>query len=328
MKFLIVLILVLPPLICVSQQEPTWSVEATKFNPGNYFGVTVANGMIGIVSSPEPLRVKDVVLNGVYDYYQRGRVSNILKTFNHVNMNLDVDGRRISSSDITNYKQALDMKKALLTTSFDVGDKVKVRHTIMALRHLPFTALTTVEITALRDVMVIPMSVIEAPNHLADVRNLYSEIDRPHVTIPLLTSVGKSPSGKHTLAVSNSFIFTEPHGKEPDLIHEDWDYNMHLLKFSKALKGGEVYTFSIVSSATSTEHFDDPLNEAERLTIFAKLEGTARLLQRHEAEWEKLWKGDIIIEGDLNAQKEVRFALYHLYSFAREGTGYSLSPMG
>jgi len=172
------------------------------------------------------------------------------------------------------------------------------------------------------------MSVIEAPNHLIDVRNLYAVIDRPHVTIPLLTSVGKSPSGKHTVAVSNSFVFSEPHGKEPVLIHEDWDYNMHLLKFTKTLKAGETYTFSVVASATSTEHYHDPLNEAERLTIFAKLEGTQRLIQRHEAEWEKLWKSDIVVEGDLTVQKDVRFALYHLYSFAREGTAYSLSPMG
>ena len=63
--------------------------------------MTVANGMVGIVSSPEPMKVKDVVLNGVFDYYQRGRVSNILKTFNHVNMNLDVDGQRISQREIS-----------------------------------------------------------------------------------------------------------------------------------------------------------------------------------------------------------------------------------
>jgi hypothetical protein len=78
MKYFILLILVLPPKLCVSQQDPGWYVEASNFNPANYYGVTVANGMIGIVSSPDPLKVKDVVLNGVYDYYQRGRVSNIL----------------------------------------------------------------------------------------------------------------------------------------------------------------------------------------------------------------------------------------------------------
>lgn len=311
-----------------AQSSPDWIIEAKAIDPNNYYGVTVANGMIGLVSSPEPMKVKDVVLNGVYDYYQRGRVSNILKTFNHVNMNLEVDNTRISIRDISDYKQVLDMKRAALTTTFDVGNKVSVKHTTMALRHLPYTALTMVEIKAKSDVRITPMSVIEAPNHLIDIRNLYSEIDRPHVTIPLLTSVAKSPSGKHTVAASNSFIFSEPHGQEPDLIHEDWDYNMHLAKFIKYLKAGETYTFSIVSSATSTEHYEDALNEAERLTIFAKLEGTQRLLQRHEEAWAKLWKSDIIVEGDLQAQKDIRFALYHLYSFVREGTGYSLSPMG
>lgn len=310
------------------QSSQEWIIESDKINPSEYYGVTVANGMIGLVSSPEPMKVKDVVLNGVYDYYQRGRVSNIMKTFNHVNMNLDVDGQRIGQRDITGYKQVLDMKKAYLTTSFDVGDKISVTHTIMALRHLPFTALSMVEIKAKKNATITPMSVIEAPNHLIDVRNSYAQIDRPHVTIPLLTSVGKSPSGKHTVAVSNSFIFTEPHGQEPQLIHEDWDYNMHLLKFTKTLKAGETYKFSLIASATSTEHYQDPINEAERLTVFAKLEGTERLLMRHEAEWEKLWMSDIVISGDLAVQKDVRFALYHLYSFAREGTAYSLSPMG
>jgi protein-glucosylgalactosylhydroxylysine glucosidase len=305
-----------------------WQIQSRDINPSDYFGVTVANGMIGIVSSPDPMRVQDVVLNGVYDYYQRGRVSNILKTFNHINMNLDVDSRRVGRNEITNYRQTLDMKKAALATTFDVADKLSVRHTIMALRHLPYTAMAIVEFTAKKDVTITPMSVIEAPNHLADVRNTFSEIDRPHVRIPLMTSVGKSPSGKHTVAASNSIIFTEEHGHEPELIHEDWDYNMHLLKFNKVLKAGETYSFAVVASATSTEHYEDPLNEAERLTIFAKLEGVKRLLSRHEAEWEKLWQSDIVIEGDDQVQKDIRFALYHLYSFAREGTAYSLSPMG
>jgi len=305
-----------------------WHIQATQIDPNNYYGITVANGMIGIVSSPEPLKVNDVILNGVYDYYQRGRVSNILKTFNHVNMNLDVDGRRISQRDISNYTQTLEMKKALLTTTFEVSNKASVQHTIMALRHLPYTALILVEITAKQAIEITPMSVIEAPNHLNDVRNYYSEIDRPHVTIPLLTSVAKSPSGRLTVAASNSFIFEEPHGNEPDIIHEDWDYNMHLAKFYKELQAGETYRFSIVSSVVSSAHYDDPHNEAERLTIFAALEKTERLLSRHEAAWEELWESDIQIEGDIEAQRDVRSALYHLYSFARAGTAYSLSPMG
>ncbi|MEL6942381.1 MAG: glycoside hydrolase family 65 protein, partial [Bacteroidota bacterium] len=308
-------------------QSP-WHVQAKDINPNEYYGVTIANGMVGIVSSPEPMRVNDVVLNGVYDYYQRGRVSNILKTFNHLNMNLDVDRRRVGRRDISNYAQTLDMKRAILTTTFDVGDKVSIKHEMMSLRHLPFTAMTMVEITAKKEVEITPMSVIEAPNHLNDIRNYYAEIDRPHVKIPLMTSVADSPSGKHKVAASNSFIFEEKHGEEPTLIHEDWDYNMHLAKFYKKLKAGETYRFSVVASAVSTEHYEDPHNEAERLTIYAALEGMDRLLNRHLAEWENLWQSDIIVDGDLEAQRAIRFAVYHLYSFARAGTAYSLSPMG
>ncbi len=327
MKRILNLTFLLAPLSCFAQQSGEWIIEAKSIDPKNYYGVTVANGMIGLVSSSEPMTVKDVVLNGAYDYYQRGRVSNILKTFNHVNMSLDVDGQRISRSTISNYRQVLDMKNASLSTSFET-EQLTVTHTLMALRHLPYTALTIVEIKAKKNVKITPMSVIEAPDHLIDVHNLYSEIERPHVSIPLLTSVGKSPSGRLTVAASNSFIFDEPHGQEPKLIHEDWDYNRHLAKFHKQLKVGETYRFSVVSSATCSNEYNDPMNEAERLTIFAKLEGVQRLLDRHKEAWNELWKSDIVIEGDPQVQKDVRFALYHLYSFARAGTAYSLSPMG
>ncbi|HNG89705.1 MAG TPA: glycoside hydrolase family 65 protein, partial [Saprospiraceae bacterium] len=166
-------------------QPDAWRVVADRIDPAHYFGVTVANGMIGLVSSPEPMRVKDVVLNGAYDNYQRGRVSNILKGFNFVNMNLDVDGRRVGRADISGYKQVLDMRHAELETTYDVGDKISVSHRLMALRHLPYCALSIIEIRALKDVTITPMSVIEAPDILQDVRNYYAEIDRPHVLIPL-----------------------------------------------------------------------------------------------------------------------------------------------
>ena len=92
------------------------------------------------------------------------------------------------------------VQAAILITTFDVGDKLTVKHSMMSLRHLPYTAMSIVELTAKKNVRITPMSVIEAPNHLVDVKNTYSEIDRPHVKLPLLSSVGKSPSGKHLLA--------------------------------------------------------------------------------------------------------------------------------
>src|ERR1051326_8741577 len=92
-------------------QDP-WVIKATSIDPSNYYGITVANGMIGIVSSPEPFKVKEVVLAGAYDLYGRGRVSNFLRSFNLLNMNLDIDGRRVDAAGIANFKQELDMQHA------------------------------------------------------------------------------------------------------------------------------------------------------------------------------------------------------------------------
>jgi protein-glucosylgalactosylhydroxylysine glucosidase len=107
-----------------------------------------------------------------------------------------------------------------------------------------------------------------------------------------------------------------------------WDNNMHLMKFMRTIKAGETYRFSIAGSSITSAHHDDPLNEAERLTIFAKLEGRDRLIRFHNQAWDSLWKSDIIIDGDEQSQQDVRSMLYHLYSFSREGTAFSLSPMG
>jgi trehalose/maltose hydrolase-like predicted phosphorylase len=315
-------------LAIAAQTADPWKISADKIDPSNYYGITVANGMIGIVSSPDPFKVKDVVLAGAYDQYGRGRVSNFLKSFNLLNVNLDIDGSRVDGKNVSNMKQELDMRHAGFTASFDVQDKATVTYTYYSLRHLPFTVLMDISVTAKKDIQLGGASVMEAPDALRDVQNYYNEIDRPHVVISLLTSTAKSPTGKLLMCASNTFLFSEPHNSEPRVIHEMWDNNMHLMKFARKIKAGETYKFSIAGSSITSAHHDDPLNEAERMTIFARLEGRDRLLRFHQQAWDKIWKSDIIIEGDAQSQQDVHSMLYHLYSFVREGTAFSPSPMG
>jgi len=328
MKQITFLLSILLSISSSAQTIDPWKITAKNFDPSNYYGVTVANGMIGVVSSPEPFKVKEVVLAGAYDLYGRGRVSNFLKSFNLLNMYLEIDGKRIDAKSASNMKQELDMQNAGFTTSFDYGDKATVTYTYYSLRHLPFTVLMDITIQPKQNITITGASVMEAPDALKDIQNYYNEIDRPHVTMSLLTSSAKSPTGKLLMCASNTFLFEEKHGSEPRVIHEMWDNNMHLLKFTKQLKAGEAYRFSIVGSSITSAHHDDPLNEAERLTIYAKLEGRDRLLQFHKNAWAELWKSRIIIEGDEQSQQDINSMLYHLYSFTREGTALSPSPMG
>ncbi len=315
-------------LAAVAQKINPWQLEAKNWDAKNYYGVTVANGMIGIVSSQVPFKVKDVVLAGAYDLYGRGRVSNFLRSFNLLNMQVSINGEQVNENNTQNFVQRLDMKNASFTASFDMSDKATVTYTYYALRQLPFTVLMDVEITAKKDIDLGAASVMEAPDALKEVQNYYNEIDRPHVVISLLTSSAKSPTGKLLMSASNTFLFSENHGAEPRVIHEMWDNNMHLMKFGKKIKAGSTYRFSIAGSSITSAHHEDPLNEAERLTIFAKLEGRDRLVARHQAAWADLWKSDIQIEGDEQAQQDVHSMLYHLYSFVRAESNLSPSPMG
>lgn len=314
--------------VITSHAQDPWKIKATSIDVRRYYGATVANGMIGVVASPEPFKVKDVVLSGAYDLYGRGRVSNFLRSFNLLNMQIDINGKRVSAANVSNFTQELNMREASFTATCNLGTQATISYTYYALRQLPFTVLMDVTITAQESIDLSAASVMEAPDALRDVQNYYNEIDRPHAVIQLLTSTAKSPTGKLQLCASNSFLFPEVHGQEPRVIHEMWDNNMHLMKFNKKLTAGQTYRFSIAGTSITSAHHDDPLNEAERMSLFARLEGRDRLVQKHKKAWEELWKSDIVIEGDNQAQQDVRSMLYHLYSFVREGNDLSISPMG
>jgi len=311
-----------------AQSIDPWKLTAVNPSRDNYYGITVANGMIGIVSAPSPFTVQEVVLAGAWDQYGRGRVSNFLRSFNLLNSSLEIDGKLMDYRQVSNFTQTLDMQKAAFTVSFDYADKAQVQYSYYALRHLPYTVLMDINILPKKNISIRAASIMEAPDALRDVQNYYNEIDRPHVVLSLLSSTAKSPTGKLQLCASNTFLFEEEHGHEPRVIHEMWDNNRHLMKFSKELTANKPYRFAIAGSSITSAHHDDPLNEAERLTVYAKLEGRDRLLKFHEAAWKELWKSDIIIEGDPQAQQDIHSMLYHLYSFTREGTAYSPSPMG
>ncbi|MHC1774657.1 MAG: glycoside hydrolase family 65 protein [Lentimicrobium sp.] len=328
MKANILFIFLISTSVNLFGQVDPWIIKAENINSSDYYGITVANGMTGVVSSPQPLKVNSVIQSGTYDLYGRGRVSNFLNSFNLLNMQLDINGRRIDAGSVKNFKQELDMRSAAFTGKFDYENEAGVRYTYYALRHLPYCVLMEVTITARKDITIQAASILETPDALRDVQNYYNELDRPHTNICLLTSTAKSPTGKLQLCASTTFLFEEERFQEPRVVHEMWDNNLHLMKFSKTIRAGQTYTYSIVGTTLSSAHHEDPLNEAERLTIFAKLEGREKLTGLHNKAWAELWKSDIVIEGDDQSQQDIHSMLYHLYSFAREGNSFSLSPMG
>ncbi|MDD2962181.1 MAG: glycoside hydrolase family 65 protein [Muribaculaceae bacterium] len=305
-----------------------WNIVADSIDTTDYYGVTVANGMLGLLSSPEPLKTECVVLAGSYDKYGRGGVSNFLNGFNMLNTSLAVNGKTINRNNISDFKQCLNMKEAMHCSSFNYTDKAKVNYSYLALRQAPYCALLVIEIEALDDITIDVRNNQATPVSFRNGTKLYNEITRRHANIQLLSTEALSPTGKLKVCATSSFMFPEEVNMKPRVIHSTSNNDSHTMRFSRSIAKGEKYRFAVVGSTITSAHNPDPMNEAERLTIFASLEGIDRLLSIHKSKWNELWQSDIIIDGDNQAQQDVHNMIYHLYSFVREGSRLSISPMG
>ncbi len=305
-----------------AQSKPNvWTINAKNINPDNYHGITVANGMIGLVSSAKPLQMKTVILNGVYDVYGKSEVPRIMKGFNFANIALSINGDTVDVNNVTHLRQQLDMKHAIMITHFDLPGEASVSYSVWALRQLPFSSLIQVEIKAKKPLDIKAGSVIQTPSIIKHVKNNFSQEGK----ISLLTSSGQSPTGKYTIAASNAFIFE---GKNPEVSHVDSSGERNEAAFSKHITKRQTFQFWVIGSETSTVNFTQPVHEAQRLSIYAKLQGVKKLVRGHNKAWQKLWSSRIIVKGNPSDQRDINLALYNLYSFIRKGSGYSIPPMG
>lgn len=93
-------------------------------------------------------------------------------------------------------------------------------------------------------------------------------------------------------------------------------------------KRGETYVFAkYVVVATGASELP-ALREAQRTVRLASEQGYDMLLAEHEHAWEKLWRSDIVIEGDSEAQRTVHAALFYLISMLWSGSPRSLPAIG
>jgi len=93
-------------------------------------------------------------------------------------------------------------------------------------------------------------------------------------------------------------------------------------------KSGETYTFTkFVAVADGTNELV-ALRESQRAAQLASRQGYNKLLAAHEHAWEDLWRSDILIDGDPEAQRAVHAALFYLISQTRAGSGRSLPAIG
>ena len=301
-----------------------WVVSAEIKPDTPYFGITSANGTIGMVSSREPFQCENVILADVYDVFGRGRVSNFLPQVNPVHLEITLDGSRITSSRVKDYVQRMDLSDGSFTGEMDFRGH-RLSYTYRALRSLPEAMMMEVSITAAKACSLRIDNIHALPSSLRDPSMTARTLTFHHkkgTRLNLLTTSSLSPTGK-VRCVSSSTILMDD-----DPVHMQPDMDKHLYRIERVLAAGETLTFRLFGTVISTAQVSDPLNQAERIVTYAALQEPDELVRRHKEAWRQLWKGDIRIGGDETIQREVRTMLYHLYAFNRTSGGFSPSPMG
>ena len=294
-----------------------WVMEATSRK--DYNGATMANGRLGVVTDDRPFTAREIVLAGVFDKEGYNGVSRVARGPVFLNMELTVDGKKVADKDFSGWSQVFDMRKARLTTNVSLKGKASVRYTVMALRHLPYNAMSVVEVTPEKDITLKVENVYGIPEEMSDAQASFGE------GAQLVYQLNAATRTKmHRVSSSSMFMFD---GEEPQVRRIKGE-GRDGMWFSVRLKKGETYRFALVGAVCSTQDFKDPVNESKRLATFAYKSSIDYLLGQHYAAWEELWKGDVIIEGDLESQLDIRHALYQLYSITRDNCSVGIAPMG
>ena len=315
----LLLLLLISPIVFGQIKSDEWHLTANSRQ--NYFGVTMANGQIGIVTDDTPLKTKEIILNGVYDGSPENGISRIVRGIEFLNLHLIINGDEIKSDNIDNWSQVVSMKEGTATTLFSFKDLAKINYTILANRAVPFSAMAIVEITPNKDIEITANNYMIVPEELKEAKSQFRVLKDNQYIMPVFGTTAKTRTGKYIVSASTTFLF--------DGQSETLKQTENEVGFTKKLVKGKKYRFAIAGGICTSKDITDPLNESERQPIYALQQGIDNLLTRHKQAWAELWNtGDIQIEGDLDAQQRVRFALYNLYSFIRPETRQSIAPMG
>lgn len=303
-------------------QDP-WLVSADIRQGMDYYGESVSNGMIGMVSDVRPLRNSRVILGGAYDRTAKDNIDSYFDNIRFMDMTLKADGVSLDPGVLTGYRQTLDMRHACMVSQGTLRGKCRFTVRQYALRQLPFCVLTVVEIEPLRDVALMVASLHGVPGEMRDVRSGYKLMRKRRGNIYLMWTDARSASGSCDVSSASSFVFDG--GARPEV---SYDSVQHQCGFTVSLLRGENFRFALTGSLISSSHTTNPHNETSRLTQLTALSGTDNLVAAHCRAWDGLWSSDVLIDGDRQAQQDVHSMIYHLYSNVREGSRMSIPPMG
>ena len=136
-----------------AEEERLWQLHAVDIQ-APYAPAPMANGCIGILPQKEPFAVEHVMLNHVFDAASPHVVSRVMRGINPFCLSMKIDNKKVDTSNISDWQQTIDMRRAVHQTSFQTLEKADVSYELCALRNLPYAGLIRVTVQACKDMLL------------------------------------------------------------------------------------------------------------------------------------------------------------------------------
>jgi trehalose/maltose hydrolase-like predicted phosphorylase len=271
----------------------------------------------------------------------------------------------LSPSVFQDYRQVLDMHEATLTTSYrylDHGRSTRIKVVSLVSEASPHLAASQISITPDFDGVVqlsfafnlwapyqprLPlarlsgdeMQIAVAAHNLSfqaippatpdraavwyhgDTHVLADDGDSRHLTLWL---DGRAEQG---LGMAEAAAISLPEGLQPVEVTLTKGIYRLSLDLRVQVRRGQTYAFTKYVAASRADWGGDAKADLA-LARAARTEGFDVLLDAHKAAWASLWKSDIRIDGDSNAQRVVHSDLYYLLANATPDTAWAMGACG
>ena len=189
-----------------AEEERLWQLHAVDIQ-APYAPAPMANGCIGILPQKEPFAVEHVMLNHVFDAASPHVVSRVMRGINPFCLSMKIDNKKVDTSNISDWQQTIDMRRAVHQTSFHTLEKADVSCELCALRNLPYAGLIRVTVQACKDMLLEVHSGMGIPDDYSQSSIRYREMEADGNRMYMLESDATSRFGYRRVASTSSFLF-------------------------------------------------------------------------------------------------------------------------
>jgi trehalose/maltose hydrolase-like predicted phosphorylase len=276
-------------------------------------------------------RSTTALVAGVYETSGNSDYISTLPTWSDLSFGEDgqVLDASVPASQISHYRQALDMETGTVVTSFvwtpAAGESATVTYTVLANRDLMHLGQVQATITPLWTGNLSVTSLLNgagAQRITATARSVNTSSDT--LNVQLSTPVRNTAVAESARLVAGPGVrvsqraAVEP-ADDTATAGEQW---------TVPVRAGSTYTFTKYVGISTSNDAGTPLAVAQDTADRAVAVGWHKLVSVSNRDWAALWAQRVTVSGQPSVQEAVNSSYYLLYASLRAGEDYSIPPAG